>query len=262
MKTLKKLTIEIFQPGEFARRVISRSRSRPTFKVPGDKRREMHPAESPLEVDAIALLDSDPTVTTFQMQPAIISMEFDDDGKLETQKHYPDSLVTRRNDKGFIEVKSQAEAVAPDVVGRTAIMKEELPHHGYWYDVWTETEIRVPKARLDNAKFLLRYGRNQVVSELDREHIRRAFAKSTDISWGDAMRGTLGPKGPYQVCRLILDGILEIDRSAPISVDTVIRWRAAEFEPPSAGDSPTCPQNTPNGSTGINLSARSRDSFP
>ena len=225
MKVLKDLKIEICPPGEYSRQVISRGRYKPTFKVPGRKPGTTQPAESLLEAAGLTLLHADPTVLSLRAQAAILTMTIEVRGLLTVRTHLPDALAERPHSRTFVEFKYKDRAAAPEVKERTEVLMEAVPQHGFQYVLMTEDDIYEPKEKLENARFILRHGGRQVLSTLERERIRRVFVSRPEIQWGEVLRGSLGPKGPYQVCRLILDGFLDFDRMAPLSSRTSIRDR-------------------------------------
>src|SRR5437868_5577153 len=72
-----------------SRTVVSRSRARGTGMFPSWKMGRMVHWESPNELNALRLLDSDASVHSFQEQPLLIHYQMDGEACL----HYPDLLV-------------------------------------------------------------------------------------------------------------------------------------------------------------------------
>ena len=99
-----------------SRKVVSRSRSRPTGKYPSWKMRRMVHWESENELNAFRLLDCDPDVTSYHEQPC--KVEFVQDGL--ARSHYPDILVKKNGRKELWEVKNEAQAEESEVVTRTS----------------------------------------------------------------------------------------------------------------------------------------------
>lgn len=205
-----------FAEEERARRVVSRSNHRVTGKYPGFKSKRMHYWESHLERDAFILLDVAPEVISFDEQPAILYY-----GHGLKRRHYPDVLVSYRNRKEFVEIKTDEEAKSDEVVTRTALLVPALACHGYGYRVWTESEIRDCSRRLANLRFLLRFGRAAL--ELTRfEWFRQLFVRNPVLPWG-AIVGQPSDAGKLAgLCRLVLEGRLRVDLTKPIFSDSLV----------------------------------------
>lgn len=235
MRNYLGVNIKLCAGGQYARRVISRSRFRPTFVVPCAKPKGQHPAESPLERDAHFILNLLPNVGTYRAQPAVLEMSYTDAGVPDVELHYPDVLADFRQEKAFIEIKLSRDAAHPDIQRRTEFLIRALPEQGYSYYLWTEHEIREPAARLDNARRVLRLGRGQRPSLPELEIIRKFLEDRVQVSWGEIREGVFGSKGLHHVCRLLMDGVLECDVNSPITDQTWIRWATAEIRPPPIG---------------------------
>lgn len=202
--------------GERTRRVVSRSNCRVTGKHPGFKSGRMHYWESFIERDAFTLLEADPHILSFAEQPAVIYF-----GSKLKQRHYPDLLITSPDRREFVEIKTDRDADNDEVVERTALLTPALACHGYSYRVWRSSEIRDRTSRLSNLRHLLRFGRAPV-SLVDFEWFRRIFEQASSLPWGiivgkptDAVRLT-------GLCRLVLEGKLQVDLEKPIFSDTVV----------------------------------------
>ncbi len=98
-----------------SRRVVTRSRFRPTGKYPSWKMERMLQWESINELNAFRLLDCDPRVTVFTEQPCEI-VYFDG---TETKRHYPDIYVEIDSHQELWEVKAECEASQSEVSTRT-----------------------------------------------------------------------------------------------------------------------------------------------
>lgn len=126
------LDISYPKPGKLrSRKVVSRSRARPTGKYPSWKMGRMVQWESVNELNAFRLLDASPEVLSFSEQP--VAIKFILDG--ENLTHYPDVLVQYRNGRELWEIKPKSEAVKPDVVARTLFMQAALPAFGFTYQL-------------------------------------------------------------------------------------------------------------------------------
>lgn len=213
--TYQQVQIE-FAEEKRARRVVSRSNHRVTGKYPGFKSGRMHHWESSLERDAFILLDVAAEVVSFDEQPAILY--YGEDLKL---RHYPDLLVSYRNHRGFVEIKTDHEANSEEVVTRTAQLVPALARHGYGYRVWNESDIRERSSRLANLRFLLRFGRAAL--ELPRfEWFRQLFGQKPVLPWNVIVGQPTDTGKLAGLCRLILEGRLRIDLTQPILSDSLV----------------------------------------
>lgn len=212
------LAIDFPANGARARKVVTRSRARPTGKHPSWKMNRMVQWESPHERNAFRRLDVTPEVITFEEQPAVITYRL----KGVVHKHFPDILVRYRYKQEFWEVKTSADASLDEVAARTALMERLLPSLGFTYRMALAEDL-AKEPRLSNAIQLLKGGRTPVPL-LAWEHLRHAFARSPAISWGDILDGALGNDGMRNVCRLILEGHLSMDMSKPMERRTPVTW--------------------------------------
>src|ERR1039458_5940481 len=206
-----------------SRKVVSRSRSRPTGKYPSWKMRRRIEWESENELNAFRLLDCDPDVTCFHEQPCEIIYVLDG----RSRSHYPDLLVEKNGRKELWEVKPESQAQEPDVVTRTTLLLQGLPLWGYAYRVVLAKDLAM-QPRQANACFLLGFGR-RAVTDCEQEFIRRALTRRGSLLWSDACRGEYGPRGREIFCSLVLRGILTIDLNLPISPTTRFVARKEEF---------------------------------
>jgi len=151
-----------------SRRVVTRSRFRPTGKYPSWKMGRMMQWESMNELHAFRLLDCDPRVTVFTEQPCEIVYV---DGT-ETRRHYPDIYVEIDSNQELWEVKAECEAAQREVSTRTELLTNDLQQYGFTYRVVLDHEL-AKEPRLENAKTLLRYGR-RAASDNECEYVRLA----------------------------------------------------------------------------------------
>jgi hypothetical protein len=205
-----------------ARKVVSRSRARPTGKYPSWKTGRMIQWESPHELNVIRALDSDPAVKIFFEQPAEI--EYILNG--EQRKHYPDVLVVFNDRKEFWEIKPRVETTKQEIIWRTLFMTKALPEYGYQYRLLAG-EYFTKEPNRSNALTVLKYGRTPV-SPLDRERVRRTVSINGEIMWHDLISGALGPLGRSHVCRLILEGVLVFDFGSSLTPSTRIFFVSPE----------------------------------
>jgi hypothetical protein len=211
-------------PGQLrSRKVVSRSRGRPTGKYPSWKMRRMIQWESENELNAFRLLDCDPDVTRFNEQPCEVMYVLD--GKVRS--HFLDILVEKNGRQELWEVKPESQAQEPDIVTRTALLVQGLPLWGYTYRVVLAKDLAM-QPRQRNACFLLGLGR-RAPTDCERELIRRELNRHGSLLWSDACSGEYGPRGREIFCNLVLRGVLTIDLNLPISPSTRFVARKGEF---------------------------------
>ena len=201
-----------------SRKVVTRSRARPTGKYPSWKAGRMLQWESPHELKAFRVLDADPDVRTFREQPCVIRYTLAGESRI----HYPDVLVESRSRLELWEIKPAAEAAKPDVAERTRVLAEGLPELGYAYRLQTAEDL-AREPRLSNALMLLKFGRVPVPA-LARERLRRMTEAAGGVFWGAVVSGSLGPGMRAAVCRLALEGVLSFDRERPLVGDSRLIW--------------------------------------
>lgn len=203
------------------RRVISRSRSRPTGKYPSWKMKKMLQWESIAELKAFRLLDCDPSVIRFGEQPCVV-IYFNG---VEQKRHVPDIYVEFCERKELWEITTDASD--PDVIARTILLSNGFKPHGFIYRLVPDSEL-AREPRLQNANTLLHYGRRPL-EELDRERLRLLLKKRGSLTWVDASSGEYGPLGQDALCRLALEGILRVDMDKPLTAETQFSCLKGEF---------------------------------
>lgn len=197
-----------------SRRVVTRSRFRPTGKYPSWKMGRMLQWESMNELHAFRLLDCDPRVTAFTEQPCEIVYV---DGA-ETKRHYPDIYVETDSSQELWEVKAECEASLSEVLTRTQLLSRGLQQYGFTYRIVLDHEL-AKQPRLDNAKTMLRYGR-RTASDNEREYVRLVLKRNGHLSWSEVCTGFLGTRGRKIVCRLVLEGVLSFDMDSALGLST------------------------------------------
>lgn len=207
-----------FSDGVRSRKVVTRSRARPTGKYPSWKAGRMLQWESPHELNAFRILDADPDVRTFREQPCVIRYALAGESRI----HYPDVLVKSGSRLELWEIKPAAEAVKPDVAERTRVLAEALPELGYAYRLQTAEDL-AREPRLSNALALLKFGRAPVPA-LAREQLRRMTEASGGIPWEAVVSGALGLDMRAAACRLALEGVLSFDHEQPLVGDSRLTW--------------------------------------
>lgn len=198
------------------REIISRSRMRPTWKYPSIKNAILNNhGESHNEPSAFQWLDFDPNVLTYREQPCEI-VYLDDDG-VEC-RHFPDIEVLARTGTELWEVKPERFADADAVARRTEILTPELLLWGFVYRVMKAEELDL-QPRKDNKLKILDFARRPV-SDVERSMILDELRGNGHITWRDVLDGKFGGHGREILCRLVVEGYLEIDLCIRFSDDT------------------------------------------
>lgn len=201
----KILSIEYPPDGKHrARKVISRSKARPTGKYPSWKMGRMVHWESPHELNAYRLLDANPAVISFHEQPLIIHFILNG----EEHPHYPDVLVDFGTTRELWEIKPANAATDLDLLARTRLLQHELSKKGITYHMVTGDEL-AREPRLSTVLTLLKYGRQQI-SMVEHEQVRLLFQDDREITWAAAQE-VLGHNRSRLLCRLFLEGHLTCD---------------------------------------------------
>lgn len=170
--------------------------------------------ESVNELNAFRLLEADPSVIRFSEQPFVIKYVMNG----EEFYHYPDILFETTDTKHLWEVKPNAYASRPEVAARTALLRNQLPNHGYKYDLVLAEDL-ARKGRLHNIKKLLIHGRSRV-SPLLREHIRQLFISKPNMTLGSIVNAPSIEVSVREIYRLILDGVLRCDLENPLTMES------------------------------------------
>lgn len=223
-QSLKEATVAIYQPldGEYrSRKVVTRFRARPTGKFPSWKMGRMIQWESVNELNAYRLLDADPNVLRYFEQPCVVKYRING----EIRKHYPDCFVVRPEGKELWEIKPNSEAIRPDVVERTTLLIRELPRLGFSYRLILGDDL-AKEPRLGNVLTILKFGRTPV-SPITRERLRQFASQAGVLTWEDADNGVAGPLSRHAICRLILEGDLQVDLDVSWTKNTILYWASS-----------------------------------
>lgn len=213
--------LEIVFPDEGkvrSRKIVTRSRARPTGKYPSWKMGRMLQWESINELNAYRLLDADPAAIAYHEQPLTIRYTIND----EAHVHYPDTLVQWGASRELWEIKPTVQALRPEYQERTKLLEAALPQLGFAYRLVFAEEL-AKEPRLSNVLSLLKYGR-AAVTVADREKLRRVMDVSGGATWGDVMDGVFGKYGRSHICRLALEGQVRINLEETVSRTTKITW--------------------------------------
>lgn len=206
-----------FPSGDLPRykKVVTRSRGRPTGKYPSWKNGRLMQWESHHEANAFRLLDCDPAVISFSEQPCLVKYVLNG----VTHNHVPDILVFYRGRKELWEIKSDQDTTRPDIKTRTLCLQRGLPLLGYDYRVVSASELAAEPMTSTRIS-ILRFGRD-LISEFEIEAIRRELLKSGHLTWGNACSGNYGARGRTVISRLLLEGRLALDWSEVLTADTM-----------------------------------------
>jgi len=177
----------------------------------------MH-CESQNELNACVLFDADSSVVSFKEQPVKIEFTVDD----FKYTHYPDFLVIKKNSTELIEVKDDIAQEPNEILMRTKILEKYLPDFGVDYRLICGRKM-AKSCVLNNAKYLLRYSRCQIV-DYDHLQLERAFESNKIDHWSDFNLFDQQSKNLALLCRLILEGFVAYDSTQPISDETKIYW--------------------------------------
>lgn len=208
-----------------ARRIVSRSRARPTGKFPSWKMGRMIQWESTNELNAYRLLDANPAALAYHEQPLTITYKLNG----EIHKHYPDTMVQWGDSRELWEIKESSDASRPEVAARTRLMEDALPQLGFSYRIVLAEDL-AKEPRLSNVLTVLKFGRAPA-PELESERLRQAFLMTKEITWGTVLGGAFGKYGRNHVCRLVLEGKLHLNLELPLTDNSVIS-RVADSTPP------------------------------
>jgi len=174
--------------------------------------------ESLNEQHAFMLLDCDPRVRRFSEQPCVVPFTMNGVRHL----HYPDILVETDCSSELWEVKTEKGARLPEIAQRTSLLALGLIRYGYTYRLVLDRDLN-EAAPLKNADTLLRFGWRPI-SDSEREGMRTRFRQSGCLNWYEASRGTYGVRARQVLCRLVLEGYVEVNT-------TLLPSPAARFLP-------------------------------
>ena len=201
------------------RKVIVKSPVRILRELQSVKMRATLPCESSIEYDWATVLDVDPDVSAFRVQPRHLRYT-DVDGR--PRWTVPDVLVDYVDGRSeYHEVKRDIEADCDRQRARTAALEPVCAADGLVYRVVRESEVRA-EPRLSNARELRRY-RRHAPSSAFRAHVFRLLSghPSTRL---DALLEALGKDAREDVLALVLRGMLSMDwKAVPIGGHSLVR---------------------------------------
>lgn len=212
------LSVHCAEPGEMARKVISRSNMKATYRTSNARFPFPIDCDSAYEAEFVRLAAMDLSIRHVSPQPARIEYELG--GQLCL--HYPDFL-TLGTSKTFWEIKTAREAQLPEYFVRTELMKAELPRFGYRYRVAIAEDLFF-QPRRTNLFRLAKMARaapshcpTTVIAGLGRAH----------ITWGEISYGVVSPLYPSLACSLVQTGHLTFNADVAWTSETVFTTVAA-----------------------------------
>jgi hypothetical protein len=210
-------SIAFAPPGELSRKVVKRSNARVTFKYPSWKMQTSLQCESENERNCMLYLDMSPHVISFRPQPCEIQYVMNG----QDHVHYPDFHVETNGGQHLIEVKTLS-GLDQHIRDRSDLLTKLLPNHGFQYHVVIAELIDNP-VFLSNAWYIKRNGKIQMPM-LAREQLRRLFQSMGGIPWRSLQSTSENPYLNQYVCQLILEGLLVVDLTKPITAETLVAW--------------------------------------
>lgn len=228
-KTVMDITGDVILKIEFpdtdngrSRKIVTRSRARPTGKYPSWKMNRMMQWESHNELNAFRLIEANSAISGFQEQPLTIYFKLNG----VTHRHHPDILVITENSRELWEIKPASEARI--VAQRTKFLTEQLPQLGFTYRMILGEEL-AKQPRLQNVQTMLKFGRAEIPSAA-RELVRQIIESTNKISWSSAVKGDLGSHGRQLLARLFLEGELSFNIDEPIANAVFKKNAHTDFE--------------------------------
>lgn len=210
-------SIAFAPPGELSRKVVKRSNARVTFKYPSWKMQTSLQCESENERNCMLYLDMSPHVISFRPQPCVIDYVMHG----QAHAHYPDFYVETHSGQYLIEVKTSS-GLDQHIRDRSDLLTKLLPNYGFQYHVVIAELIDNP-VFLSNAWYIKRNGKIQMPM-LAREQLRRLFQSMGGIPWRSLQSTSENPYLNQYVCQLILEGLLVVDLTKPITAETLVAW--------------------------------------
>jgi hypothetical protein len=168
---------------------------------------------TPIELAALVRLEADGEVKRYSERSARIVGRAAQ--SIQPWTHVPNALVEYEDYRELRDFSSDAEAATKEVIERTSILTHHLARMGFGYHLWKESEI-VASPEFPNAQFLLDHGARDVDTRT-RKRVCRFVAAHGSIPWRIIAGGIFGGAGIPIVCRLLLEGVLEMDMSERIT---------------------------------------------
>lgn len=208
---LKVLTPVTFIRQPTARRVIRKgSRQHNVGFYASRLNNALVPYESTLELQACALLESQPEVIAYRTQPYQIRLSIA--GKLRVV--YPDLQILTATGIALADIKFLQSTRKQAFHARNEALHDYARQRGIGYTVLTEAEIRVP--RMKTAQWLTSLARGKARPQLH-EAVWQWLSSLDQSTFGEAFGMAIGyPAVRSVLAELALDGHLDLDWDRPI----------------------------------------------
>lgn len=216
------LSISFNEGGEPVRKVVRRSNYRQTYQLFSKKTQKTMSCESLIEFNGCYILEAIPEVKSYQMQPAVITYEIDN----EQHRHIPDVLIEFNDQTScFIEFKAESELDDDMLICRTAVLSKNLPAHGYGYLVVCDDQVSgVP---LVNAKLLFHAPRTKIPQPTLMD-IRNIFYGKSKATIGNLLATFAHvPQIKNHLYQLMLTGKIGYETEELITPNSEIHWKGA-----------------------------------
>jgi hypothetical protein len=206
------LSVRRAELGEMARKVISRSNMKATYRTSIARFPFPIDCDSAYEAEFVRLAAMELSIHHVLPQPAKIEYELA--GQLCL--HYPDFL-TLGPSKTFWEIKTAREALLPEYYVRTELMKAELPRFGFRYRVAIAEDLFFQPRRTNlfrvakMARAASPHCPTAVIAKLGR----------TRMTWGEIAYGAVSPLSPSLACSLVQTGHLTFNADIAWTSETV-----------------------------------------
>jgi hypothetical protein len=211
--------------GKPARRIVTGRRNRPVGSFPSRKNNDIVEFESFLELDALTIVDTDPSVLSYSAQPRTLTWR---DAAGRPRRYTPDLLLRTALGRIYREIKPARRLLRdPSLGGRIDTIVACCEAEGAAFETWSDMEIR-REPRLSNARRVVAAGRWRR-RDADAEAAILGFAATAGMTIGQVgIEAELAPDRVRQaVLRLGALGLLAIELDErPIGLLTPIRLRS------------------------------------
>lgn len=215
------LSIRFDDNGKPVREVVRRSNYRQSYQLFSTKMNKTMSCESSIEFKGCYIMETNPLIKKYHMQPAVISYEINQ----EKHQHIPDALIELNSDKKcFIEFKPQQDLDDVELQLRTDLIRKHLPAYGYGYLVVCGNQVE--GVDLINAKKLSHIERTRV-SDGTLCEIRNILKQCQSISIQSLIERLKLVKNLRNILyQLMRQGILgySVDIDEVITDETQIFW--------------------------------------
>lgn len=203
-----------------------------TYDFVSLKTKSTHKCESTLEFDFLYLLEFDPLVRTFEMQPISIPFINENSRKVkytpDVKAIYTEKGASQKDCKfSLVEIKylRELEANKEEFALKFKVAKTYCEAESGRFEIKHEQDIQTQ--RLKSCKLLYRYQDTDKVPKMNFDFLK--LAKDLKIftanDWVDKIQGSDVVKGQalYNLWHLIATGHLEVDLDTPITMMSEIR---------------------------------------